>query len=184
MLRDQRLLYFRTGGSNYWTSSGGNIYNNTGTNVGIGTTTPGSLLSVNGIANFAAATSTFYSTGGINLTHGCFSIRYVHNRRRHELHLPFPLLNTAGTISEAWGTTTTNIWSNLQTFTSGLISNASSTFTNTLNINGGTQSYGAAATSTIVNNAPYAWTLATSTTASPLLRSTRRRVQTGIDRRP
>jgi hypothetical protein len=43
-------------------------------NVGIGTTTPGSLLSLNNIANFTAATSTFYSSGGINLTNGCFSI--------------------------------------------------------------------------------------------------------------
>jgi len=47
-------------------------------NVGIGTTTPGSLLSLNGIANFTAATSTFYSTGGINLTGGgCFSINGI-----------------------------------------------------------------------------------------------------------
>ena len=43
-------------------------------NVGIGTTSPGSLLSLGGIANFTAASSTFYSTGGINLTGGCFSI--------------------------------------------------------------------------------------------------------------
>ena len=46
----------------------------TGGNVGIGTTTPGSLLSLSGIANFTTATSTFYSTGGINLTAGCFAI--------------------------------------------------------------------------------------------------------------
>ena len=46
-------------------------------NVGIGTTTPGSLLSLNNIANFSTATSTFYSTGGINLTSGCFSINGV-----------------------------------------------------------------------------------------------------------
>ena len=47
-----------------------------GGNVGIGTTTPGSLLSVgntNGI-NFSIATSTFNAAGGINLTGGCFSI--------------------------------------------------------------------------------------------------------------
>jgi hypothetical protein len=43
-------------------------------NVGIGTTTPGSILSVNGVANFAPATSTFYSTGGINLAAGCFAV--------------------------------------------------------------------------------------------------------------
>jgi hypothetical protein len=42
--------------------------------LGIGTTTPGSLLSLGSIANFTAATSTFYSTGGINLTAGCFAV--------------------------------------------------------------------------------------------------------------
>ncbi|MEK7663275.1 MAG: tail fiber domain-containing protein, partial [Actinomycetota bacterium] len=46
-------------------------------NVGIGTTTPGSLLSVQGIANFTTATSTFQSTGGINLTAGCFAVNGV-----------------------------------------------------------------------------------------------------------
>jgi LysM repeat protein len=48
--------------------------NPNGGNVGIGTTTPGSIFSVNNVLNLTAATSTFYSTGGINLTAGCFSI--------------------------------------------------------------------------------------------------------------
>jgi len=43
-------------------------------NVGIGTTTPGSIFGINNILNITAATSTFYTTGGINLTAGCFSI--------------------------------------------------------------------------------------------------------------
>ena len=43
-------------------------------NVGIGTTTPGSIFSVNNVLNLTTATSTFYSTGGVNLTSGCFSI--------------------------------------------------------------------------------------------------------------
>lgn len=43
-------------------------------NIGIGSTTPGSLLSLGSLANFTTATSTFYSTGGINLTSGCFAI--------------------------------------------------------------------------------------------------------------
>ena len=42
--------------------------------VGIGTSTPGSLLSLSGIANFTTATSTFYSTGGISLTTGCYAL--------------------------------------------------------------------------------------------------------------
>ncbi len=46
-------------------------------NVGIGTTTAGSLLSVGGVANFSISTSTFYSTGGINLTGGCFAVNGV-----------------------------------------------------------------------------------------------------------
>lgn len=60
---DLNLLYYYNGstwssvatGSNYWTSSGGNIYNNTGTNVGIGSTTPGDKLEVNGNIRFSGA---------------------------------------------------------------------------------------------------------------------------------
>lgn len=43
-------------------------------NIGIGTTSPGSLLSLANVANFTTATSTFYSTGGINLGSGCFAL--------------------------------------------------------------------------------------------------------------
>ena len=48
-------------------------------NVGIGTTTPGSLLSLGntGGINFTLATSTFSTTGGINLTSGCFAVNGV-----------------------------------------------------------------------------------------------------------
>ena len=42
--------------------------------IGIGTTTPGSLFSINNIANFTTATSTYYGSGGINISGGCFSI--------------------------------------------------------------------------------------------------------------
>jgi hypothetical protein len=45
-------------------------------NVGIGTSTPGSLFSIQGIANFTTATSTLYGNG-INLTKGCFAINGV-----------------------------------------------------------------------------------------------------------
>ena len=45
-------------------------------NVGIGTTTPGSLLSVGDTAgiNFSTGTSTFSSAGGIDLQGGCFAV--------------------------------------------------------------------------------------------------------------
>lgn len=53
---DLNLLYFYNGASwtalgastNFWTLLSGHIYNNTGTNIGIGTTTPGDKLEVNG----------------------------------------------------------------------------------------------------------------------------------------
>lgn len=45
-------------------------------NVGIGTTSPGTLLSLGNLAgiNFTTGTSTFNSTGGINLNNGCFAV--------------------------------------------------------------------------------------------------------------
>lgn len=45
-----------------------------GGSVGIATSTPGSLLSIGGIANFTAATSTLYGSGGINLKGGCYAV--------------------------------------------------------------------------------------------------------------
>jgi LysM repeat protein len=42
--------------------------------IGVGTSTPGSIFSVQGVGNWTTATSTFYSTGGINLSGGCFAI--------------------------------------------------------------------------------------------------------------
>lgn len=59
-------------------SADGDILNITsGGLFGFASTTPGTLFSIgtnNGI-NFTAATSTFNSTGGINITAGCFAIR-------------------------------------------------------------------------------------------------------------
>jgi hypothetical protein len=47
---------------------------NVGSLFGVATSSPGSLFSVGGVTNFTAATSTFYSSGGINLSHGCFAV--------------------------------------------------------------------------------------------------------------
>jgi hypothetical protein len=69
-----------TNSTNFWqvlNSSGSSVLDIDTSNqrVGIGTTTPGSLLSVQGVANFTPATSTLYSTGGLNLTGGgCFAV--------------------------------------------------------------------------------------------------------------
>lgn len=43
-------------------------------NAGVATTSPGSTFSIGGVANFTTATSTFYTTGGINLKAGCFAV--------------------------------------------------------------------------------------------------------------
>jgi hypothetical protein len=100
---------------------------NSGGYVGIGTTTPGSPLSLAGISNFTTSTSTFYSTGGINLTGGCFSINGTCVGVGSSYTFNYPLLDSGNVISEAWGTTTANAWSQLQTLSSGFVSNASST---------------------------------------------------------
>ena len=50
----------------------------------------------------------------------------------------YPLLYSANTFSLAYGTTTTNTWSNLQTFTSGYITNASSTVNGAFTATGAT----------------------------------------------
>ena len=43
------------------------FWDNTNNRLGLATTTPGSILSIQGVANWTTATSTYYSTGGINL---------------------------------------------------------------------------------------------------------------------
>lgn len=44
---------------------------NANSNVGVSTSSPGSLFSIGGIANFSVATSTFYS--GLNILNGCYA---------------------------------------------------------------------------------------------------------------
>lgn len=59
------------------TSTVNNITINSNGYVGIATNTPNSLFSINGVVNFDTSTTSFSSTGGINLKTGCFSINSV-----------------------------------------------------------------------------------------------------------
>lgn len=101
-------------------------------NVGIGSTTPGSLLSVGGNGTgtnfFDNATTTKSGVGGFNIAQGCFSINNVcigGSGGVTSVTGTYPVISSGGTtpaISLAFGTTTSNIWAGTQTFT-----NASST---------------------------------------------------------
>lgn len=71
--------------------------------LGIGTTTPGSLLSLGNTTgiNFTAATSTFNSAGGINLISGCFAVRgtCLTSGSGSSFAYPFPYSSNTGTTS-------------------------------------------------------------------------------------
>lgn len=97
---------------------------------GLATSTPGSLLSLGNIANFTYATSTFYSTGGINLTSGCYAVAGTcisgSGGTVTSVTGTYPVISSGGAtpaISLAFGTTTANAWSALNTF-----NNASTTY--------------------------------------------------------
>ncbi len=124
-------------------------------NLGVGTTTPGTLFSLGntGGINFdPTATSTWgTSANGINLNNGCFAVKGVcvgtGAGTVTSVTGTYPVQSTGGVtpaISLAFGTTTTNIWSNQQTFTNGFLStasstiNASSTITGALTLTGAT----------------------------------------------
>ncbi len=68
-----------SGAGSQWTDSGSSIYFNTG-NVGMGTTTPGTLLSLgntgNNTSNFSITSTSTLGTG-INLRSGCFAVNSV-----------------------------------------------------------------------------------------------------------
>ncbi|HEC66958.1 MAG TPA: hypothetical protein ENI23_16910, partial [bacterium] len=129
-------------------------------NVGIGTTSPSSILSVGdtGGINFRTATSTFSSTGGIDLESGCFAIAgtcigggaagTVSNWTYVSDTLDFLkpsttvgiLVNASSTINAnlrvggAFSASSTGIFSDLLTLDGGFISNASSTHVGTLDV--------------------------------------------------
>jgi len=104
--------------------------------LGIGTTSPGSILSISGVGNFTSATSTLYGDlsirnfnvggtasstfgNGIVLNGGCFLYNGV-------------CLSTASSI-----TGSANTWTQLQTFQGGVFSQASSTFSVLTTFTGG-----------------------------------------------
>jgi hypothetical protein len=60
----------------YYPTSGSLAFNRIAGNVGIGTSTPGTLFSIgsSGGINFSLGTSTFSTTGGLNITGGCYSV--------------------------------------------------------------------------------------------------------------
>lgn len=103
-------------------------------NVGISSSTPGSLLSIgttNGI-NLSTGTSTFSATGGINLANGCFSIRgscvggsgggsgtvtsVGLSDSNSTLTIGSTPITTSGTITATLNLGHTNTWSVLQNF--------------------------------------------------------------------
>jgi hypothetical protein len=149
--------YYSASGTTITATS--SIFLHTNGNVGIGTTTPGSILSLgntgaNTINISTTATSTFGS--GINVLTGCFAVNGTclptSSGTVTSLAATYPLLTTGSTgaitISTAFGTTTANSWSQLQTFSGGILSLASSTIGNGvqdggLTVNGGATTTGA-----------------------------------------
>ncbi len=127
-----------------------------GLNVGISSSTPGSLLSLGGIANFTSATSTLYSSGGINITNGCFAVGGT----------CISAGGGSGTVSS--GTQGQFAFYNANGTTVSGTSTLSLSTAGALTFTGNLVNYTSVATTTIENNTPYAWTIATSSTAAPL----------------
>ncbi|MFA6432617.1 MAG: kelch repeat-containing protein, partial [Candidatus Paceibacterota bacterium] len=151
------LNSFTYASSTAFTSTGSAYLATLGGSVGIGTTTPGSLLSVgntNGI-NFSTATSTFSSTGGINLASGCFAVNGTCvgtnlgtvtsvglASTNSTLTIGSSPITSSGNITVDLNLATANIWTGLQQF-----KNASSTQLSVY----GPAYFGATATSTFTS---------------------------------
>jgi hypothetical protein len=145
-------ILFGNGSSAIATSS--NIFwDNTNSRLGIGTTTPGSIFSVQGVANWTTSTSTYYSTGGINLTGGCFSVNGT----------------CIGSGGAGASLSVANTWTALQTFASGFLASASSTVGNGTQTGGLTISGGATTTGTLVVSGSGTSTFSGPVSASNLL---------------
>lgn len=104
-------------------------------NVGIATTSPYALFSIGntGGIGFTLATSTFNTTGGINITNGCYAINGTclsssgggGSGTVTSVATTYPItggtITTSGTLALAFGTTTSNLWAGTQTFTNAPI---------------------------------------------------------------
>jgi GDSL-like Lipase/Acylhydrolase family/Chaperone of endosialidase/Bacterial surface protein, Ig-like domain len=98
----------------YGTGNSGSGSSLSAGNVGIGTTTPGSIFSIGNATgiNFSTATSTFSTTGGINLTSGCFAVA-----------------GSCINISSGASLSAANTWTALQQFSAGASSTQESVVT-------------------------------------------------------
>lgn len=148
------------GGSGASTFSGGLIYSPGGTTPLNSTSSPtiGWLNATSSATstfaggvqaatlNITSGTSTF--ANGIQLSAGCFRLPSGScltsggSGTVTNIATTYPItggpITTTGTLALAFGTTTSNLWALLQTFTNGFISNASSTITTGLfSMNGG-----------------------------------------------
>jgi hypothetical protein len=108
------------------TTYGNVLIAESGGSVGISTSTPGSLFAIGGVANFDTATSTFYGTGGINLSAGCFAVNGTCLTSGSSFAYPFP--NNATTTQIAFnggatfaGATTTALTVTGSTTISGVL---------------------------------------------------------------
>lgn len=128
---DFRIL---DGGSDYFHITQGG-------NVGVSSSTPGSLFSIGntGGINFSLGTSTFSTTGGLNITGGCFAVNGT--------CLSASSLggNAFDFTPSTFGATASNATSTLIGFTNGIYALASSTIGNG-NQNGGLTILGRATT--------------------------------------
>src|SRR3990167_7769551 len=153
------------GGTGWGNISAGAIPYGNGASA-LATTTAGTagniLAYLNGIPTWTA-TTTFaapltYANGAVSIaaangtTNGYLASAdwTTFNTKQDALSWTYPLINTANTISLGFGTTTTNTWSQTQTFTTGLLSLASSTIGDGTQTGGLTVSGGATTTGNLV----------------------------------
>lgn len=104
-------------------------------NFGVGSTSPGSLLSIGGNGTgtnfFNNATTSKSGTGGYNISSGCYAVNGTcisagGGGSVTAVTATYPILSSGGTapvISTAFGTTTNNVYSGTNTFNNGVTTN-------------------------------------------------------------